>query len=98
MVERRDAGPGHSHEYFRLCNRRFWKFDELQPFITTKCFGSHCTHVISPWIQAFIPPSTIALPPVLYKDSGPSTTATTTATSPTYPKRSSSPAALASAA
>jgi len=56
MIEWRDAGRGDSHKYFALCNRRFWKFDELQPLITTKCFGSHCTHIISPSIQAFIPP------------------------------------------
>src|SRR5438128_10668617 len=76
MVQRRDTGCGHSHEYFPICDRRFWKFDELQPFITTKCFGSHCTHIISPLIQAFIPPSTIRFAPVMYEDSGPATNAT----------------------
>src|SRR5437870_12974107 len=59
MVERRDAGRCHSHEYFPVFDRWFRKFDELQPLITTKCFGSHCTHIISPLIQAFIPPSTV---------------------------------------
>src|SRR5712692_8549820 len=59
MVERRDPGRGHSHQYFPICNRWFWKLYELQPFITTKCFRSHCTHIISPLIQAFIPPSTV---------------------------------------
>src|SRR5260370_29411476 len=76
MVERRDAGRCHSHEYFPVCNRRFWQFDQLQPLITTKCFGSHCTHIISPLIQAFIPPSTIRFAPVMYEDSGPATNAT----------------------
>src|SRR6266403_1943797 len=76
MVQGCDAGCGDSHKYFRLCNRRFWKFDELQPFITTKCFGSHCTHIISPLIQAFIPPSTVRFAPVKYEDSGPATNAT----------------------
>src|SRR5258705_8452795 len=89
MVQRRDAGRGDSHKYFRLCNRRFWKFDELQPFIATKCFGSHCTHIISPLIQAFIPPSTVRFAPVMYEDSGPATNATSAATSSTRPKRSS---------
>src|SRR5437899_12084459 len=83
MVQRRDAGRGDSHKYFRFCNRRSWKFDELQPFITTKCFGSHSTHIISPLIQAFIPPSTVILAPVMYEDSGPATNATSAATSST---------------
>src|SRR2546421_11435802 len=94
MVQRRDTGRGHSPEYFPICNRRFWKFDELQPFITTKCFGSHCTHIISPLIQAFIPPSTVRLAPVMYEDSGPATNATSAATSSTCPKRSSAVAAF----
>src|SRR2546426_10680003 len=76
MVERRDAGRGDSHKYFRVCDRWFRKFDELQPFITTKCFGSHCMHIISPLIQAFIPPSTVRFAPVMYEDSGPATNAT----------------------
>src|SRR5216684_3694190 len=87
MVERRNAGRGDSHQYFPLCNRRFWKFDELQPLITTKCFSSHCTHIISPWIQAFIPPSTVRFAPVMYEDSGPATNATIAAISSTCPKR-----------
>src|SRR5438309_4204703 len=94
MVLRRDAGRGDSHKYFRLCNRRFWKFEELQPFITTKCFGSHCTHIISPLIQAFIPPSTVRLAPVMYEDSGPAINATSAATSSVCPKRSSAVTAL----
>src|SRR3989440_5497590 len=94
MVQRRDTGRGHSPEYFPICNRRFWKFDELQPFITTKCFGSHCTHIISPLIQAFIPPSTVRLAPVMYEDSGPATNATSAETSSTCPKRSSAVAAF----
>src|SRR5438093_8304770 len=85
MVQRRDASRGDSHKYFPLCNRRFWKFDELQPLITTKCFGSHCTHIISPLIQAFIPPSTVRFAPVMYEDSGPATNATRAATSSTCP-------------
>src|SRR2546426_4708115 len=89
MVERRDPGRGHSHEYFPVCDRWFGKFDELQPLITTKCFSSHCTHIISPWIQAFIPPSTVRFAPVMYDDSGPATKATSAATSSTCPKRSS---------
>ena len=32
---------------FPVCDRWFWKIDELQPFITTKFFRSHCTHIIS---------------------------------------------------
>src|SRR5256885_2405202 len=94
MVQGCDAGCGDSHKYFRLCNRRFWKFDELQPLITTKCFGSHCTHIISPLIQALIPPSTVRLAPVMYEDSGPATNATSAATSSTCPKRSSAVAAF----
>src|SRR5256886_13803863 len=94
MVQRRDPGRGDSHQHFPLCNRRFWNFDELQPFITTKCFGSHCTHIISPLIQAFIPPSTVRLAPVMYEDSGPATNATSAATSSTCPKRSSAVAAF----
>src|ERR1700750_1135454 len=94
MVERRDAGRGHSHEYFPVCVRRFGKFDELQPLITTKCFGSHCAHIISLLIQAFIPPSTVRFAPVMYEDSGPATNATSAATSSTWPKRSSAVAAF----
>src|SRR5438128_9262452 len=94
MVQRRDTGCGHSHEYFPICDRRFWKFDELQPFITAKCFGSHCTHIISPLIQAFIPPSTVRFAPVMYEDSGPATNATIAAISSTCPKRSSAVAAF----
>src|SRR5438046_5355298 len=94
MVERRDAGRGDSHKYFRVCDRWFRKFDELQPFITTKCFGSHCMHIISPLIQAFIPPSTVRFAPVMYEDSGPATNATSAATSLTCPKRSSAVAAF----
>src|ERR1700720_1445687 len=94
MVEGGDACRGDSHEYFSLGKRWFWKFDELQPFITTKCFGSHCTHIISPLIQAFIPPSTVRFAPVMYEDSGPATKATIAATSSTRPKRSSAVAAF----
>src|SRR5256886_17682143 len=94
MVQRRDAGRGHSHEYFPVCDRWFRKFDELQPFITTKCFGSHCAHIISPSIQAFIPPSTVRFAPVMYEDSGPATNATSAETSSTCPKRSSAVAAF----
>src|SRR5437588_4199012 len=94
MVQRRDAGRRYSHEYFPICNRRFWKFDELQPFITIKCFGSHCTHIISPLIQAFIPPSTVRFAPVMYEDSGLATNPTSAATSSTRPKRSSAVAAF----
>src|SRR5256712_959091 len=94
MVERRDAGRGHSYEYFPVCDRWFRKFDELQPLITTKCFGSHCTHIISPLVQAFIPPSTVRFAPVMYEDSGPATNATSAATSSTCPKRSSAVAAF----
>src|SRR2546427_11862503 len=83
MVQRRDAGRGDSHQHFPLRNRRFWKFDELQPFITTKCFGSHCAHIISPLIQALVPPSTVRFAPVMYEDSGPATNATSAATSST---------------
>src|ERR1700755_792651 len=54
MVERRNTGRGHSHKYFAVCNRRFRKFDELQPLITTKCFSSHCTHIISPLIRSHL--------------------------------------------
>src|SRR6266446_5882116 len=94
MVQRRDAGRCHSHEYFPVCNRRFWQFDQLQPLITTKCFGSHCTHIISPLIQAFIPPSRVRFAPVMYEDSGPATNATMAAISSTRPKRSSAVAAF----
>src|SRR5207244_12762905 len=94
MVERRDAGRGHSYEYFPVCDRWFRKFDELQPFVTTKCLGSHCTHMISPLIQAFIPPSTVRFAPVMYEDSGPATKATIAAISSTRPKRSSAVAAF----
>src|SRR5437868_13253079 len=94
MIERRDAGRCHSHECFPVFDRRFWNFDELQPFITAKCFGSHCTHIISPLIQAFIPPSTVRFAPVMYDDSGPATNATKAATSFTCPKRSSAVAAF----
>src|SRR3984893_16259394 len=94
IIERRDAGRGHSHEYFPVCDRRFRKFDELQSLITTKCFGSHCMHIISPLVQAFIPPSTVRLAPVMYEDSGPATNATTAAISSTWPKRSSAVAAF----
>src|SRR4029077_3151136 len=48
MVQRRDAGRGDSYKHFSGCNRWLWKVCEFQPFITTKCFGSHCTHIISP--------------------------------------------------
>src|SRR6266513_896919 len=94
MVQRRDPGRRHSHKYFPICDCRFWKFDELQPFITTKCFGSHCTHIISPSTQAFIPPSTVRFAPVMYEDSGPATNATMAAISSTRPKRSSAVAAF----
>src|SRR5438046_6003804 len=94
MVERRDTGRGDSYQYFSVCNRRFWQFDQLQSFITTKCFGSHCAHIISPLIQAFIPPSTVRFAPVMYEDSGPATNATSAATSSTCPKRSSAVAAF----
>src|SRR6266404_1407724 len=94
MVQRRDAGRGDSHHHFPLGNRRFWKVGELQPLITTKCFGSHCTHIISPSIQAFIPPSTVRFAPVMYEDSGPATKATIAAISSTRPKRSSAVAAF----
>src|SRR6266436_9595100 len=94
MVQRRDAGHGDSHQYFPLCNRRFRKFDELQPLITTKCFGSHCTHISSPLIQAFIPPSTVRFAPVMYEDSGPATNATIAAISSTCPYRLSAVAAF----
>src|SRR5436309_6305633 len=94
MVQRRDAGRRDSHKYFHLCSRRFWKLYELQPFITTKCFRCHCTHIISPLIQAFIPPSTVRFAPVIYEDSGPATNATMAAISSTRPKRSSVAAAF----
>src|SRR5438876_2055852 len=94
MVERRDPGRGHSQQYFPICNRWFWKLYELQPFITTKCFRCHCTHIISPLIQAFIPPSTVRFAPVIYEDSGPATNATMAAISSTRPKRSSVAAAF----
>src|SRR5438477_9856489 len=94
MVERRDTGRGHSHEYFSVCDRWFWKLDQLQRLITTRCFGSHCTHIISPLNQAFIPPSTVRFAPVMYEDSGPATNATSAATSSTCPKRSSAVAAF----
>src|SRR5437870_12914963 len=94
MVERRDAGRCHSHEYLPVCDRWFRKFDELQPFITTKCFGSHCMHIISPLIQAFIPPSTVRFAPVMKEDSGPATNATIAAISSTCPKRLSAVAAF----
>src|SRR2546428_1951976 len=94
MVERRDAGRGHSYEYLPVCECRFRKFNQLQPLITTKCFRSHCMHVISPLIQAFIPPSTVRFAPVMYEDSGPATNATMAAISSTRPKRSSAVAAF----
>src|SRR5690348_8245231 len=94
MVERRNAGRSHSHEHFPVCDRRFWKFDELQPLITTKCFSSHCTHIIRPLIQAFIPPSTVRFAPVMYDDSGPATKETIAAISSTCPKRPSAVAAF----
>src|SRR5438552_13564850 len=94
MVERRDTGRGHSHEYFSVCDRWFWKLDQLQRLITTKCFRCHCTHIISPLIQAFIPPSTVRFAPVIYEDSGPATNATMAAISSTRPKRSSVVAAF----
>src|SRR6266436_3572803 len=94
MVERSDAGRGHSYEYFPVCDRWFRKFNQVQPLITTKCFGSHCTHIISPLIQAFIPPSTVRFAPVMYEDSGPATNATMAAISSTCPKRSSGVAAF----
>src|SRR4051812_1145428 len=50
---------------FSVCDRWFWKFDELQPLITTKYFGSHRTHIISLLIQAFVPPSTVRFAPVM---------------------------------
>ena len=50
---------------FPVCDRWFRKFDELQPLITTKYFGSHCTHIISPLVQAFVPPSTVRFAPVM---------------------------------
>ncbi len=49
MVERRDAGRSHSHQYFPVCDRWFRKIDELQSFITIKLFRSHCTHIGSPF-------------------------------------------------
>src|SRR5436853_2010514 len=94
MIERRDAGRCHSHEYFPVFDRWFRKFNQVQPLITTKCFGSHCTHIISPLIQAFIPPSTVRFAPVMYEDSGLATNATSAATSSTRPKRSSAVAAF----
>src|SRR5213593_4822312 len=94
MIERRNAGRGHSQEYFPVCDRWFRKLHELQPLITTKCFGSHCTHVIPPLIQAFIPPSTVRFAPVMYEDSGPATNATMAAISSTRPKRASAVAAF----
>src|SRR4029077_1319960 len=48
MVERRDAGRGHSQQYSSVRNRWFWKLHELQRFITTECFRSHRTHISSP--------------------------------------------------
>src|SRR6267154_2333987 len=47
MVERRDAGRSDSHQHFPVCDRWFWKLDELQRFISTKLFRSHGTHVSS---------------------------------------------------
>src|ERR1700680_2638942 len=44
MVERRDAGRSHSQQSSSVRDRWFWKLYELQRFITTKCFRSHCTH------------------------------------------------------
>lgn len=48
MLEGRDAGRSHSQQYFSVRDRWFWKIYELQPFITTEFFRSHCTHISSP--------------------------------------------------
>src|ERR1700730_18143443 len=45
MVEWCDAGCSHSQQYFSVQGRQFRKIDRLQPFITTECFRSHCTHI-----------------------------------------------------
>src|SRR5205814_5673867 len=48
MLEGRDAGCSHSQQYFSVRDRWFWKIYELQPFITTEFFRSHCTHINPP--------------------------------------------------
>src|SRR5258707_15645684 len=56
-------------------------------------------HCLSPMsVQAFIPPSTVRLAPVMYEDSGPATNATIAAISSTCPYRSSAVAAFCGAA
>ena len=47
MVERCDAGGSHTQQYFSVRDRWFWKIQELQPFIATEFFRSHCAHIIS---------------------------------------------------
>jgi hypothetical protein len=51
MVERRDAGCRDSHKHLPVCDRWFWKLNELQRFITAKLLRSHCTHIGSPFFH-----------------------------------------------
>src|SRR5271168_5143740 len=54
MVERRDAGRGDSHQYSSVRGRWFWKLYELQRFVSTKLFRSHCTHTDSPFSKSLL--------------------------------------------
>src|SRR5260370_38489827 len=58
MVERRDAGRGHSHQYFPVRDRWFRKIDQLQLSIAIESFCSHCSHIRSPFQTCALPPST----------------------------------------
>jgi hypothetical protein len=51
MVERRDAGRCHSHQYSPVCDCWFRKIDQLQLFITIEIFCSHCAHISSPFLM-----------------------------------------------
>ena|SRR5882724_4621068 len=53
MVEGRDAGCGHSQQYFSVRHRWFWKIYKLQPIITTEFFRSYCTHIRSPFLMGY---------------------------------------------
>src|SRR5258705_8570069 len=54
MLEGCDPDCGHSQQYFSVRDHWFWKLYELQPFITSELFRSHCTHISSPVFVGYI--------------------------------------------
>src|SRR6266851_2456605 len=87
MVERSDAGRGHSHQYFPVRDRWFRKIDQLQLFITIESFCSHCTHIRSPFQTCALPPSTKSSIPVTKLESSEARNNAALATSSGSPMR-----------